>query len=400
MSLKSVTTTALEVDNSADTSATMTASDVDESVQEKVMSHSEVDDPVQDSATQITLVGDSSCMRVNVTSHSNNDYMQIDDSLQVNQTVEVDRVTELNMGNSTQAQEEYNVQQPDYGPVTFSKYKEEMESILKEKLSDLEKVDAPLESFLKMFEKERVLVETSMIESLLIGPCRQVNCSARQIVTEKKIDGCVLSLVYKCEKGHGGVWYSSSLICQKRNQNVFVTPTLVSAAVLISGNNFDKLSLFAKCLNWNFVSQTHFTRTQSLYAIPSIKDFWLRMKTMLWEVFKNESLVLSGDGRMDSPGFSAKYCLYVMMHTFLNVILDVEVVDKREASGTSTLMEKIGCKRILERANSVLNISELVTDASSTIIKMLKELKGNYITVYLRGTSERLHEYGLSYNSD
>lgn len=86
-----------------------------------------------------------------------------------------------------------------------------MESILKEKLSDLEKVDAPLDSFLKMFEKERVLVETSMIESLLIGPCRQVNCSARQIVTEKKLDGCVLSLVYKCEKGHGGIWYSSSL---------------------------------------------------------------------------------------------------------------------------------------------------------------------------------------------
>ena len=87
MFLKSVTTTALEVDNSADTSATMTASEVDESVQEKVMSHSEVDDPVQDSATQITsLVGDSSCMRVNVTSHSNNDYTQIDDSLQVNHT--------------------------------------------------------------------------------------------------------------------------------------------------------------------------------------------------------------------------------------------------------------------------------------------------------------------------
>ena len=101
---------------------------------------------------------------------------------------------------------------------------------------------------------------------------------------------------------------------------------------------------------------------------------------MLWEVFKNESLVLSGDGRTDSPGSSAKYCLYVMMHIFLNVILDVEVVDKREASGTSTLMEKIGCKRILERANSVLNISELVTDVSSTIIKMLKELKAQCTT--------------------
>ena len=359
MPLDSATITALEVDNSAGTSATVTALEVDESIQENVLSHLEVTDPVQDS-TITSLVCDSSCTRVAVTSHSNVDnYMQIDDSLQVNRSGEVNRDMELNMGKSTQVQEECNVQQPYYGPVTFSKYKEEMESKLKEKLSDLEKVDTSLDSFLKMFK---------------------VNCSARQIVTEKKIDGCVLSLVYKCEKGHGGVWYSSSVICEKRNQKVFVTPTLLSAAVLISGNNFDKLSLFAKCLNWQFVSQTHFTRTQSLYAIPSIKDFWSRMKTLLWEVFKNESLVLSGDGRMDSPGFSAKYCLYVMMHTFLNVILDVEVVDKRETSGTSTLMEKTGCKRILERANSVLNVSELVTDASSTIIKMLTELKGNYNT--------------------
>ena len=43
-------------------------------------------------------------------------------------------------------------------------------------------------------------------------------------------------------------------------------------------------------------------------------------------------------------------------------------------------MEKIGCKRILERVNSVLNVSEMVTDASSTIIKMLTELEGNYNT--------------------
>jgi hypothetical protein len=49
-------------------------------------------------------------------------------------------------------------------------------------------------------------------------------------------------------------------------------------------------------------------------------------------------------------------CLHVMMDTFLNVILDVEVVDKREASGISVLMERFGCKRLLERAIEVLNV--------------------------------------------
>jgi hypothetical protein len=39
-------------------------------------------------------------------------------------------------------------------------------------------------------------------------------------------------------------------------------------------------------------------------------------------------------------------------------------------------MENIGYKRLLERAIGVVNVSELVTDASSTIIKMIRKLKG------------------------
>ena len=42
MPLESATITALEVDNSADTSAIVTALEVDESIQENVMSHLEV----------------------------------------------------------------------------------------------------------------------------------------------------------------------------------------------------------------------------------------------------------------------------------------------------------------------------------------------------------------------
>ena len=49
MPVESATITTLEVDNSADTSATVTALEVDKSIQENVMSHLEVNDPVQDS---------------------------------------------------------------------------------------------------------------------------------------------------------------------------------------------------------------------------------------------------------------------------------------------------------------------------------------------------------------
>ena len=88
---------------------------------------------------------------------------------------------------------------------------------------------------------------------------------------------------------------------------------------------------------------------------------------------------MCGDGRMDSPGFSAKYCFYVMMDHSLDVIVDCKVVDKRETGGKSTLMDKTGCKRILEPMIGILNASELVTDASSVIMKKVRELKGTLL---------------------
>ena len=37
------------------------------------------------------------------------------------------------------------------------------------------------------------------------------------------------------------------------------------------------------------------------------------MKEIIWKVFENDVLLVCGDSRMDSPGFSAKYCVYTMM---------------------------------------------------------------------------------------
>ncbi|CAB3987240.1 Hypothetical predicted protein [Paramuricea clavata] len=75
------------------------------------------------------------------------------------------------------------------------------------------------------------------------------------------------------------------------------------------------------------------------------------MKASIWKTVMGESIILCGDGRNDSPGFSAKYCVYVLMEQFVNdnVIVDIEVVDKRKTGGVSTNMEVCGLKKLLER---------------------------------------------------
>lgn len=241
---------------------------------------------------------------------------------------------------------------------------------------ELSKCDEEMERYAKMMQEERVLVETNKILELVEGKCEREGCTAERKVVRYSLEGGVMSVTYRCTEGHGGVWHSSSVLTTKRGQNVFVTSVLLSSSVLLTGNNFEKVLLLAKMLNMSFVSSATFNRIQSLYAVPVVKDFWAEMKEKIWEVFKDEALLLCGDARMDSPGFSAKYCVYTIMDHYLDIITDVEIVDKREAGGTSTVMEKMGLKRIMERMMEKLKIKEVVTDASNVIIKLLRDLKG------------------------
>ena len=272
---------------------------------------------------------------------------------------------------------------PVFGPMTFEESREDMKSRVSTGMAGLLVSDGEMQNFLEFVKADRVVVEVDRIVELLEGQCSEAGCNGLRKVVERKLEGGVLILTHKCSKGHGGVWSSSSVLGEKRGHKMYVSSVLLASSVLVSGNNFEKVSLLARSMNLHFISSTTFSRIQSLYALPSIREMWNKMKEVIWKAFENDVLVVCGDGRMDSPGFSAKYCVYTMMEHYLNVIIDLEVVDKREAGGTSTLMEKMGCKRLLERMMKSLNLGELVTDASKVITKMVRELKGMIIDIFL-----------------
>jgi solute carrier family 8 (sodium/calcium exchanger) len=110
---------------------------------------------------------------------------------------------------------------------------------------------------------------------------------------------------------------------------------------------------------------------QTHFVIPEVKRYWEQMKDGLWDILSSESVVLGGDGRNDSPGHSSKYCMYALMEQHLDVIIDVEVVDKRQTGGISTNMEVFGLRKILERMVGEIVVSEMVTDASVDFRKVL-----------------------------
>ena len=89
-----------------------------------------------------------------------------------------------------------------------------------------------------------------------------------------------------------------------------------------------------------------------------------------------------GNGQCDSPGFTAKNLCYFLMEMTIGYIIDLEVLDKREVELKSVNMDKKALENILQRIKTVLNVVEVVTDASASI-KMMSELKNKIMLHHL-----------------
>ena len=163
----------------------------------------------------------------------------------------------------------------------------------------------------------------------------------------------------------------------KRNQSIYLNDSLLPAAIIISGNNYEKFSLLCKALGLNVVGRNTFMRFQKHCAAPVVEEVWMEMNEIVKKLFEEyEDVCLCGDGRNDSPGHSARYCVYTLMEQFTNIVVNFEVIDKRETGGNSTGMEKEALRRLLERMATIFPFDKITTDASPTIIKLVRNLEG------------------------
>ena len=71
------------------------------------------------------------------------------------------------------------------------------------------------------------------------------------------------------------------------------------------------------------------------------------------------------------------------MEMTIGYIIDLEVLDKREVELKSVNMDKKALENILQRIKSVLNVVEVVTDASSSVKKMMSKLKKQMLHIEL-----------------
>ena len=137
----------------------------------------------------------------------------------------------------------------------------------------------------------------------------------------------------------------------------------LASSLLFSGNSFRKVGMMFKFCNIQFFSQTLFYQYQSLYIAPAVNDFLEQQKMRLWEERAGKDVLLSGDGRNDSPGHSAQYCTYSLADMNDHAILQMNIVDVREAAGKSNNKERIAFERGMDTLlTSTMCIKEVVTD--------------------------------------
>ena len=84
--------------------------------------------------------------------------------------------------------------------------------------------------------------------------------------------------------------------------------------------------------------------------------------------------MITGDGRIDSPGTCAQYCTYTVMEDKTKKILSCLTLDKRETGGKSTNLEKLGfLKTMTALREKGVNITEVVTDARMQISSLMSK---------------------------
>ncbi|CAM4661702.1 unnamed protein product [Leuciscus chuanchicus] len=128
---------------------------------------------------------------------------------------------------------------------------------------------------------------------------------------------------------------------------------------------------------WIVPHKTTFNAIQSSYLIPAIDEIFKEQQSAILDTLKagtteRNEIHLSGDGRSDSPGYSAKYTTYSLMDDITDKVVHFELVQVTESS-SSVAMESTGFRRALNKIlDDNIGVSVVTTDRSPSIRKIMR----------------------------
>ena len=212
-------------------------------------------------------------------------------------------------------------------------------------------------------EKKYLVFESCLRRLFQTGPV----CLQHIIETNMETSWSSLSVQYVCTSGHVSRWCSQPHISGMAAGNL-----LLSAAILFSGGSYTKFAHLANTLNLVIPAERTFHRIQSTYLFPVIHRTWTRHQQLIFQRLQGQDLKISGDGRCDSPGYSAKYCTYTLMLQESGEIVDFRVVQVTETT-SSVAMEKETFRHCIDGLRDTgLKVSMVATDRHTGIAALCR----------------------------
>ena len=148
---------------------------------------------------------------------------------------------------------------------------------------------------------------------------------------------------------------------------------LLSAAILLCGLTFSGIANLADVFNLVMFGERYFYKLQKEYLYPVVHTNYVMQQEAVIEYLRGNKLHLSGDGRCDSPGYSAKYGTYSLMDSATDLILDYSLVQVTE-TGSSVAMEKEGLRRCLDKVLAQgVEITSIATDRHVGVASLMKK---------------------------
>ena len=194
-------------------------------------------------------------------------------------------------------------------------------------------------------------------------------CGAPCEISKIVSTGASISVNTNCDRGHENNW--NSLANEGQFHEGHVT---LAASILLLGLSYQRFSEAMEIGNIEFFHKDTFYRLQKKFLFPAINNVYVYQARKLIKELKCDEIVpLIGDGRCDSPGYSATYGTYSLMNEKDNRIVDFFIAHVKIV-GSSQGMKKYGLEYSIKYFEPCgVDIDILTTDEHKQIRCFLRK---------------------------
>ncbi|XP_042150794.1 uncharacterized protein LOC121838545 [Ixodes scapularis] len=165
-------------------------------------------------------------------------------------------------------------------------------------------------------ERKFLVFESSLRELFTTCKTCYAPCKVSTVVNATR-----LTVRTHCPDEHVHVWDSMPCINGRA-----AGALLLSAAILFTGASPAKTLRVLDLMNVEVFSEKTFYNYQRTVLLQAVAQVWADEQGHLMDKLRDQPLDLAGDGRCDSPGFSAKYLTYSLYAAHANKILHFEQI--------------------------------------------------------------------------